>query len=637
MLLAASLLSVGATAAWGEEGASAEDLARMSLDQLANVQVTSVSKAPEPLSAAPAAIYVITHDAIMRSGASSLPEALRLAPNLQVVRVSSTTYEITARGFGGNLPDQNFPNKLLMLIDGRSVYSPLFSGIYLDAQDVLLEDVDRIEVISGPGATLWGANAMNGVINVITRPSYLTSGALLSAGVGNQQQNIESRYGGKIDTETSYRVYGLAFERDALQTPQGASADDAWWKAQGGFRIDYSGAAANLTVQGDAYHALEDQVAAPGLVVSGANLLGRWQYHTKRSEFQIQAYYDQSERLGDASGGGGWVLHTYDIELQQTLSLPANRLVWGGGERLNSYDITDEIGSATSLLFSPQHRDLTLSNLFVQDTLALSHALSFTAGIKLEDDPYAGWAVQPDARLSWALSSTGQLWAAASRAVRSPTPFDEDVIEKLGAEVFLTGNRDFHPERVNTYEVGYRAQPATFVTLSASIFYNRYDDLRTINTAAASGFLPLYWGNAMLGDTYGAELWADIQITDWWRLSPGFRSLHEQLRLEPGALSSLGIAQAGDDPSAQGELTSSMDLNSRLTFDASARYVNPLPDPALPGYYEMNARLAWRARPTLELALAGENLLHARHLEYAASAGGEAIPRSLILQARWYP
>ena len=618
----------------GAQGSEEEQLAHMSLQDLANVEVTSVSKTAEPLSQAPAAIYVITHDEIIRSGATNIAEALRLAPNLEVRQISSTDYAITARGFGGNQADQNFSNKLLVLIDGRSVYSPLYSGVYFDAQTVLLEDVDRIEVISGPGATLWGANAMNGVINIITRPSYLTQGTFASTGGGNQDQNANARYGGKINDETAYRLYGLGFRQAGLQDSNGASAQDPWWNAQAGFRIDSALAEDNLTLQGDTYHAIEDQPDGPAGLVTGGNLLSRWQHHSARSDLQLQAYFDDTER--DAGGGGaGFVLHTFDLQLQQSLVVDAtNRLVWGGGERLNMYDIRDSVGPISSLLFAPTSRALTLANVFAQDTWTVLPVLNLTGGVKLEDDPYAGWAFQPDARLSWTATATTQIWAAISRAIRSPTPFDEDVEEKLGSVVYLTGNRDFKPERLTAYEIGYRGEPAAIVSLSASVFYNRYDDLRTVNLGPPPLDIPLYWGNDMEGNTYGVETWADVQVTDWWRLSPGFRSLHEQLRFKAGYVPIVGLTQAGDDPSAQGFLTSSMDLGSLVTFDASLRYVNALPDPALPGYYELSARVAWRVSAKLELALSGQNLLHARHLEYPAPAG-EAVPRSGMLEIRW--
>ncbi len=630
-LAALLLVAVTAPAAADDGGAAEGELEGLSLEQLANVEVTSVSKTAERLSRAPAAIYVITHDQIIRSGATTIAEALRLAPNLEVRRLTASSYAVSARGFGGNQGDQNFANKLLVLIDGRSVYSPLFSGVYLDAQDVLLEDVDRIEVISGPGATLWGANAMNGVVNIITRPAYLTTGTAVSGGAGNQEQSLGTRYGEKLDEQTALRVYGLGYRQDALELADRAGAGDGWWKAQGGFRMDWSRAADSFTVQGDAYQALEDQPGAPNLHLTGANLLARWQHHAETSDTQLQAYFDDTQR-GAPNGGTAFVLHTYDIEFQQSLLLgTANRVVWGAGERLNTYGITN----SASLLFLPASRSLTLGNLFAQDTLTWG-SVALTAGMKLEDDPYSGWTFQPDARLSWMPSDSEQLWAAVSRAIRAPTPFDQDVLERVGGATFLAGNPAFRPERVTAYELGYRALPSSRISISTSLFYNFYDDLRSIDLAPAPAFLPLRWGNAMEGHTYGVEVWADLQLLSWWRLSPALTTLRKDLRFKPGSAEILGVAQAGDDPSAQASLSSSMDLPRNLTWDASLRYVNALPDPTAPGYYELDARLAWRVSPQLELAAIGEDLLHARHIEYP-TPDGEQIPRSFMLQFRWLP
>ncbi len=607
-----------------------EALSRMSLEELANVEITSVSKSAELLRSAPAAIYVITHDDILRSGATSLPEVLRLAPNLRATQLTASNYTATARGFGGNPDAQSFANKLLILIDGRSAYTPLYSGIYLDAQDVVMDDVERIEVISGPGATLWGANAMNGVINIITRSARQTNGSLLDAGVGNQEQNFSARYGGKFNDETAYRVYSKAFHRDALERIDRSSARDGWGKAQGGFRLDWARAADAVTVQGDIYRGTQNQPDLHESSMFGANALTRWQHRTDRSELQAQVYYDQTERSAPA-GGVAFVLRTYDVQIQQSIAVgSAHKLVWGVGERVNSYDITN---SAT-LLFMPSSRALTLANLFAQDTVALGQRVKLTLGVKLEDDPYSGWAFLPDARVSWELSGQAVLWAASSRAIRSPTPFDADVVEKLGGMVFLTGNPQFRPERVSAYEIGYRSQPASVVSLSISGYYNVYDDLRTIEPASSTVFLPLHWGNLMAGDTYGLEAWADWQVLPGWRLSPGLRTLHKDLHFKSGASALLGVAQAGDDPTFQASLKSSMDFPHHMTFDAAVRYVGALPSPALPAYYEMTARFGWRVAKSLELSLSGFNLLHSRHLEFPAP-DGEAIGRSVIVEARW--
>jgi iron complex outermembrane receptor protein len=633
VLVVAAVLAAAMRCGWAapQPANPSEELGGMSLEELANVQVTSVSKSVEPLRTAPAAIYVITHDDIMRSGATSIPEALRLAPNLQVTQLSASDYVVSARGFGGSPAAQNFSDKLLVLIDGRSVYSPLYSGVYLDAQDVMLEDVDRIEVISGPGATLWGANAMNGVINIITRPAEATGGTLVSAAAGTMERNAAARYGGRLDDDTAYRFYGMGFHREALELPSGASASDAWSKGQAGFRIDRNATDDTTTVQGDLYRATENQLQQADVMIDGANLLGRWQHRfSAQSELQVQAYYDLTERFSP-TGDGAFVLRTYDLEVQQSIALgSSHRLVWGAGERINDYDIT----STTTLLFVPPARALTLGNVFAQDTIALTRALSATVGMKMEDDPYSGWSALPDARLAWALDDINQLWAAGSRAIRSPTPFDVDVVEKVGPTVFLTGYPQFQPEKVWAYEVGYRAQPSPVLSFSVSAFYNVYDDLRTIEPDSSTTFIPLHWGNLMAGDTYGLELWGNYQVADWWRLSPGFSTVHKRLHFQPGASGVLGLSQAGDDPTGHASLTSSMDLGRNVTFDASLRYVSTLPDPALPGYYNMNARVGWHALSRLELSVTGSNLLNARHLEFPAPYG-EDISRSVIAQVQW--
>jgi iron complex outermembrane recepter protein len=626
----AAIALLGPVGVWADQTTAADDLSRMSLQELANVEVTSVSKAPEPLRRAPANAYVITHEDIMRSGATSLSEVLRLAPNLQVTQLTASTYQFGAGGFGGHQASQNFANKLLILIDGRSVYSPLYSGVYADTLDVMLEDIDRIEVISGPGGTLWGANAMNGVINIITRPSYVTDGTLVSADAGNQNQMGSARYGDKLGENGSYRVYGMSFHRGAEELTDGLTAHDGWSKGQGGFRADWTLPQDVITFQGDVYRGTEEQPGIADNAIVGANALTRWRHQWERSDLQVQAYFDQSERYGPA-GSGGFVLKTYDLEIQQNLLIGSSQhLLWGAGERVNSYNID----GTTTLFFVPASRKLTLGNVFAQDTITLAKPLQLTVGLKLEDDPYMGWTPLPDLRLSWDLNSLGVVWAAAERGVRSPTPFDRDVQEKSGPTLFLTGYSNFTTEKVSAYEVGYRVQPASFASFSISPFYNVYKDLRTIELAGGGVFLPLHWGNGMGGDTFGVSAWGNLQIADWWRLSPSFSLLRKNLRFDAGASGLLGIAQAGDDPASQAALTSSMDINARLTFDVSLRHVGSLPDPALPSYNTLGARLGWHASRALEISLSATDVVHAYHLEYPAP-GGEELGRSFMVGARW--
>jgi iron complex outermembrane receptor protein len=629
-VLALALVTLG----WAEiafaEAAAPDDLTQMSLADLAKIEVTSVSKTSEVLQRAPAAIYVISHDDIERSGVTSVPEALRLAPNLLVTQTSSSAYVISARGFGGNPNSQNFSNKLLILIDGRSVYTPLYSGLYANTLDVMLEDIDRIEVISGVGATLWGANAMNGVINIITRTSYLTQGSFVDAGGGNQDQFGGARYGGRINADTTFRVYGFGFDRGAMELADGSSAHDGWSKGQAGFRADWTTEHDSMTVQGDFYRGTENILDNSDGSLLGGNLVTRYQHHGTIADTQAQAYIDQTEQFGPA-GGSAFVVHTYDFELQQAIAAGSrNRVVWGGGERLYSYGITN----TATLLFEPQHHDLTLGNVFIQDTITLTNTLSAVFGVKLEDDPFSGWTPLPDGRLSWAIADHATVWAAASRAIRSPTPFDTEVIEKVGTTTFLEANAQFRPEEVRAYELGSRLQPSVDTSLSVAAFYNVYNDLRTVDPSASTGFLPLYWGNSMRGDTFGVDAWASWQLTDWWRLSPGVTWVRERLAFKPGAIELLGVGQAADDPSSHASFTSSMSLPHRLGFDASFRYVGALPDPALPHYYDLDARLGWQASPAVELSIRGSHLLHERHWEFPAPSG-EQITRAVIAEARF--
>ncbi|HXJ37892.1 MAG TPA: TonB-dependent receptor [Bryobacteraceae bacterium] len=608
---------------------AADDLTRMSLADLAKVEVTSVSKDSEALQRAPAAIYVISHDDIARSGVTSVPEALRLAPNLLVTQTSSSAYIISARGFGGNPDAQNFSNKLLILIDGRSVYTPLYSGIYANTLDVMLEDVDRIEVISGVGATLWGANAMNGVINIITRSSYLTQGTFVNAGAGSRDQLAGARYGGRANGETTFRVYGFGFHRGAMELADGSSAEDGWSKGQGGFRADWTTEDDMVTVQGDFYRGTENQPDNSDAFLLGGNMVARYRHHGESSDLQAQVFIDQTEQSAPA-GGVGFVVHTYDFELQQAIAAGTrNRIVWGGGERVYTYDITN---SAT-LLFEPPNRALTLGNVFIQDTVAISNNLNLILGLKFEDDPFSGWTPLPDVRLSWGINDHATVWAAASRAIRSPTPFDTEVIEKLATTTFLAANPRFRPEEVRAYELGWRSQMSSISSITIAAFYNVYDDLRTVDPASATTLLPIYWGNSMRGDTYGIDAWGNWQVNDWWRLSPGVSWVRERLVFKPGAVALLGVEQAADDPSSHATLTSSMSFGHHLSFDASLRYVGALPGPAMPHYTELDARLGWQAGSTVELSLHGANLLHSRHTEFPAPTG-EEITRSVIAEAR---
>ena len=616
---------------------SIEALNQLSIEDLGKVEITSVSKKPEALKTAAAAIYVIGHDEIIRSGATSIPEILRLAPNLQVYQTSPSNYIITARGFNGNIADQNFTNKLLVLVDGRSVYTPLYSGVYWDTIDVLPEDIERIEVISGPGATMWGANAVNGVINIITRNAKDTQGGFVDLGIGNQEEMAALQYGGTAGDDVAYRIYGKAFYDRSDETGSGTNAHDGYYKPQGGFRLDWSPASDFVTVQGDFYDGGEEQLAGPDTRIEGRNLEGTWQHQlSDGSSLQILSYYDQSQR--DVEGGGsGFSLDTYDLEAQYNVDLGSwNSVVLGAGERADVYSITDRIGIANSLLFIPPDQTLNLADIFGQDQLSLSDRLDLILGLKLEDDPWSGWSPLPTARLSWKATDDVLLWAAASRAIRAPTPFDTNVAEKEGNSVELAGNPNFLPEELWAYEFGYRGDLTERASLSLSGYFNQYDHLKTIDFAPPGG-APLTWGNTLEGNVYGLEAWGNYEVADWWRLSAGFDIQREALRFGQGATlvaKLLGVAQAGDDPHHQGSLRSSMNLTDVLTLDGDLRYVGVLPDPHVPQYFEFNARLGWKVSDRLEISLSGFNLLHPQHEEFTADASDE-IKRSFFLETRW--
>jgi iron complex outermembrane receptor protein len=623
-------LAGGAASALCHSGAWAQsvaDLQSMSLGQLADIDVTSVSKRAESLSDADAAVYVITHDDIVRSGATSIPEILRLAPNLQVAVISANSYAITARGFNGNAAD-----KLLVMIDGRSVYTPLFGGVIWDEQDVPPEDIERIEVISGPGATLWGANAVNGVINIITRKAADTPGGLLELAAGNRESRASVQYGGKLADDLAYRVYAETFSILNDKTSTGVDAGDGWAKAQGGFRLDWTPGADRVTLQGDLYHGTEQQLAAPSLDMAGGDIQATWQHQLAGgSSLQLLTYYDETRRFTD--GIGGYSLQTYDLELQHSISLgDRQKIVWGVGGRVYQ----DRFENAGNVVFLPAASTQGLGDIFGQDSIALTKALQLTVGVKLEKDPYIdGAAVLPTARLSWKLADDALLWAAVSRAVRAPTLFDEDLQDSVVPSVLiLQGNHDFRLEKLTAYELGARFRFARTASVSISAYYNVYDDLRSLEWLQMDRIpLLLQWGNMMQGETYGIEVWGDYRPRDWWTLAAGLDLQHQDLRFKPGASTANSIDEAGDDPDVQASLRSTVGLGHHVSWTLDARYVGALPNPQIPAYAELDTTVSWAVTPRLQLYVTGANLLHPQHLEYeeAGATVGDEVPRSVMV------
>ncbi|MGP1678860.1 MAG: TonB-dependent receptor plug domain-containing protein [Burkholderiales bacterium] len=617
-------LHAGGVAAQTAPGStSAVDLSRMTLEQLTNIEISSVSKHTERLIDAAASIYVITNEDIRRSGATSIPEILRLAPNLQVARVDSSQYAISARGFNSTTA-----NKLLVLIDGRSVYTPLFSGVFWDAQDTMIEDIERIEVISGPGGTLWGANAVNGVINIITRHTRDTTGGLVSAGVGNDERGAGARYGGKLGEDATYRIYAKVFNRDNTVTASGASAQDASKKGQVGFRLDWSKGGDTLALQGDAYDGSIDQKIFDDKSISGAHLLGRWNRTLAGgSAVQVQAYYDQTRR--NYPGTFGEALDTYDIDVQHRFS-PGGRhdITWGGGYRYSRDSVTNN----AVLAFLPANRDLTLGNVFVQDDIALSERLKLTVGTKLEHNNYTGFENQPNVRLAWKPDDSVLLWSAISRAVRTPSRIDRDFfVPGSSPYTVLGGGPDFQSEKLTAYEIGYRAQPSAKASFSISTFYNVYDELRSLEPA---GGTPVF-ANMMEGNTYGVETWGSYGISEWWQLKAGYTYLRKDLRFKPGSGDTSGVQAAGNDPSHQFSVRSMMNLGHNVDFDVALRSVDSLPNPAVPSYVALDGRLGWKISKGTEVSLSGFNLLDKRHPEFGAAPARSEIGRAFYVKMLW--
>lgn len=633
MRTAVGAVALGSVLLWAGTAEAEEqpDLSNFSIEQLAQIKVTSTSKQAVSLGDAPASIYVIDHDRIVRSGALTLPDMLRLAPNLQVYQSSPSDWVVTARGLDGFPPAQSYSNKLLVLIDGRTVYTPLFSGVYWDMPDLLPDDIERIEVISGPGATLWGANAVNGVINIITRSADSTSGAYADVDAGTNEQVAGFRFAGRANADLAYRAYVRWLHQDAFESASGGSADDGWHRLGGGFRIDWTPAAEDsLMLQGDIFGGREDRQSNLHEDISGRDLVLRWSRDSGPGrQLQVQAFYDHSGRATGPDDGSFFV-DTYDVDLQDSLPLGSrNQLVWGGGARVAHYRIT----GTPNLFFVPDSRNLTLFNAFAQDTFTLSDSVSVTGGLKAEHDPYVGTSLLPDVRLAIKPGQSTLLWAAVSRAVRAPTPFDEDVQERVPG-VTLSGNPDFRTEKLTAYELGVRSQPLSGLSFSVTGFYHHYDDLRTVEVGPGPG-LNLYWGNALAGHSYGVEAWANASPLPWWTLSAGATLLKEDFHFKPGATAPfIGTSQDGVDPGHRFTLRSAMNLGRAVTLDLDLRAYGRLDGGAVPAYAELGGRLAWNVSDRLSLSLIGANLLHARHIEYV---GGDEIPRKILVGLQWRP
>jgi iron complex outermembrane receptor protein len=596
-----------------------DHLELLSIEQLAQVSVRSASKREEPLSTAPTSLYVITAEDVLASGVTSLPEVLRLAPNLDVQQVDASQYAITARGFNGT----ETANKLLVLIDGRSIYTPLQSQVFWNLHSPLLEDLQQIEVISGPGGTLYGPNAVNGVVNITSRDAHDTLGTLARGTAGTYERTAGVRYGRAIGGLGALRFYGNYHAREALTTGTGFSGDDAFKGWQLGFRGDVSTDTDHLTLQGDLFRNKAELVDGDGN--RGFNVLGRWSRTlTANTAFELQAYYDRFRRdfilVRDS-------LETVDVEGQVSLRRGRHNVVGGVGLRTTRDEF---INNLNAFQLDPQSERLWIGNLFVQDRLDLGGGLSIIPGVKLERSTFTGWQALPSLRLAWQVSDRHLWWSAVSRAIRTPSRIDR----ALSNPPLLTPATGFKAEKLIAVEAGYRGQPLPFATLSTTAFYNWYDDIRTTELSPG-GTLPIQLSNGILGRSWGFEGWSSVQLATNWRLSVGGTRLWKDFRVRSGRTDLAALAAIGDDPKWQLKVGSQVDLGKGVQLTLNGRWVGAVETaPQIGSYVEAGGKLGWAVTDTVDLFLAGRNLLNKTHVESNDQNQGQRAQRSIVAGSR---
>ncbi len=611
----------------------AEQLKQMSLEELMELEITTASRFPQAVSEVPAAIRVIRQDELRRAGVRTLPEALRLATGIHVARFDSRTWAISSRGLNAQTA-----NKLLVLIDGRSVYTPLFSGVFWDVQNYLIRDIDRIEVIRGPGGAVWGSNAVNGVVNVVTKRAAETQGGLAVAGAGTEHRGFGAlRWGGEIGDagplgSGHYRVYGKYENRDGLVFSDGRDAMDDLGFGQGGFRADFApDADSRVTFQGDLYRG---EIGHPTLAdtdVDGGNLGMRWDRTlSERSDVQMHAYYDRTYRKVPAQFEE--TRDTFDLQAQHHWRSGRHELVWGGAYRSSE----DEVVDSPVFDWEPNRRTVWIASLFVQDQIALAPDWRLTLGTRIEDQSTMDVEVQPSVRLAWSPRPAELVWAAVSRAVRAPTRIDRDVRVPGEPPFVVVGSREFEPEEVIAYELGYRYLPRPNLLVAINAFYNEYDDLRSQEpTPGAPGGLPLVLGNRLDAETHGLELTGRLDVSPRVHLFTGLTWLETDLRLEPGSGDPTGGRSEANDPDFHSFVRLDVDLPRALELGATLRHVDSLPAPYVPAYTELDLRLGWRASDRLELAIVGQNLLDDHHPEFGNPLNREEVERGVYGEVVW--
>jgi len=633
------------------------DLTELAIEDLMNVEVTSASKKAEKLSEAAAAIFVITQEDIRRSGATSIPEVLRMVPGVQVARRDANKWAVSARGF-----NDQFANKLLVLMDGRTVYTPLFSGVFWDVQDTMLEDIDRIEVIRGPGGTLWGANAVNGVINIITKKAEDTQGTLVTTTLGTEEKGLVGvRHGGVLGDSGHYRTYAKWFDRD-----DSSGGWDRWEMARAGFRADWDlGERDTLTAQGDYYDGRVGERGTRTFLtppfsetldakqgVSGGNVLLRWKRELcEDSDLSVQLYYDHTDRsrplLSDEHD-------TFDLDFQHRFAVgDGHDVVWGIGYRL----IDSETDGSFTFSLDPPNETRSLVSAFIQDEISLvPNRLDLTVGSKFEHHHCTGVEVQPSARVAWRPSDDAAVWTAVSRAVRVPSHSEQDA--RMNASAFeapgmglslvsVFGNEDLGSEEVTSYELGYRTRATDRLFVDIASFHNRYDHLRSVepgepffetSPAPPHMVLPSYFDNKKSGETYGVEVSAEWQATDSWRLDAAYSFLRTDLHLAEDSGDTQSMQEEGQSPRHQFSLRSMTDLSDELELDWWLRYVDALPSLDVGSYVTMDVRLGWQPAENVELSLVGQNLLDSSVPQFAPSyqtGATSPVERGVYAKATW--
>lgn len=630
MLSLTILVSTTAAAASSPPPAVAR-LKQLSLEELLAVEVTSVSRQPQPFAVAASALTVLTGDDVRRSGATTLADALRFSAGLHVARLDGRTWSVAARGF--NLTASN---KLLVMMDGRSLYTPLFSGVIWDVQDTELADIDRIEVVRGPGATMWGANAVNGVISIQTKHASQTLGSLVNVGGGTEERFFASaRQGVQLSPHAYARVYAKTYHRDDLALPDGRDAMDDTKMWQAGFRSDTAspGGGNTFTLQGDLYRGFLGAFNGVDSRVEGGNLLGRWQHEfTKEQVWTTQAYYDRVKRR--VPGQFAESRDTFDVDTQITLPIgTAHDLLLAVSARTSA----DKTGRDGTITFEPPNRDMSVISGLIQDEITFaSGRAGLTVGAKFEDNNSTGFEFQPGIRLAWRPTDAQTWWAAVSRSARTPSRFDDDLrVIAQPPTIIVRGDPGFQSEIMGAYEAGVRARPNEKWAFDANVFFQKYDKLRSQERSTEPNVLSVLQ-NRLNAETYGGEVSVNAQLLPSWRLRATYARLHKRLTFDAGSTDITGGASEGNDPRHLGTLVSTWDLPRGWELDVMARHVGSLPAPRVPAYTEVDVRLGWHPRTDWELSVVGQNLLHARHREFGAGGPtSRELERSFYARVTW--